>query len=351
MAPREAFDYSCLTEPIGFWFMHQSFAPLLACPACKQDLKIETTASSTQVIETGDLRCINGHTYPIVRGIPRFVSSEGYASNFGFEWNLHNKTQLDTSTQHESEETFMEKTGFRPEDLKGKVVLDVGCGMGRFSDVASRWGATVVGIDLTSAVDAAHANIGERDNVHLAQADIFALPFRDETFDVIFSIGVLHHTPNTRMAFDRLPQLLKPGGRIAIWVYASIMRAWSRMSSDVYRHVTTRLPKRVLYAMSHFAIPWYYVNKVPYFGRITWRMLPMSEHPNPEWRVLDTFDWYSPKYQWKHSDSELREWFESHALVSLKPLSFPTSLQGTRPDRDGVDPGAATKVPLREGPG
>jgi ubiquinone/menaquinone biosynthesis C-methylase UbiE len=313
--------------------MHDSFVPLLICPLCKSDLSTQN--------ET--LQCPAGHSYAIVKGVPRFVSTDGYAANFGFEWNLHNKTQLDTATRDESEATFIEKTGFTPQDLAGKLVLDVGCGMGRFSDVVSRWGATVVGIDLTSAVDAAYENIGRRENVDLAQADILALPFRDQTFDFIFSIGVLHHTPNTRAAFDKLPRLLKPGGRIAIWVYTKLP---SHHVSDVYRRVTTRMPKRFLYALCHVAIPWYHVNRVPVLGAITKRALPVSSHPNPEWRVLDTFDWYSPTYQWKHRLPEVRNWFESHGLVSLKPLSFPTSMQGARPDRPTH--GAAPEVPIGE---
>ena len=327
--------------------MHQSLVPVLACPTCKGDLHLERSPPIGQSSDEGTLRCENGHSYPVVRGIPRFVASDGYAANFGFEWNLHSKTQLDTDSKHESEETFIEKTGFGPEDLKGKLVLDVGCGMGRFSDVASRWGATVIGIDLTSAVDAAYANIGARDEVNLVQADIFKLPFRDETFDVVFSIGVLHHTPNTRSAFEQLPRLLKPGGKIAIWVYGSGMRAWSWVS-DIYRVVTTRLPKRMLYAMCHFAIPWAYVRKVPKLGQVAWRILPMSAHPDPEWRVLDTFDWYSPTYLWKHSEAEVREWFESQGLVRLTPLSFPTSMQGMRPDASLLNGHAASEVPVGE---
>jgi ubiquinone/menaquinone biosynthesis C-methylase UbiE/uncharacterized protein YbaR (Trm112 family) len=326
--------------------MNRSLALLLACPACKRDLQIETAASETQVIETGNLRCTNGHSYPITRGIPRFVSSDGYASNFGFEWNLHKKTQLDTATMHESEETFVEKTGFRPEDLEGKLVLDVGCGMGRFSDVASRWGATVVGIDLTSAVDAAYANIGTRDNVNLAQADVFELPFRDETFDFIFSIGVLHHSPDTRKAFEQLPRLLKPGGRIAIWVYKRMKT--SHIASDLYRHVTTRLPKRFLYALCHVAIPWYHVSRVPVLGEVTRRVLPTGLHADPEWRVLDTFDWYSPTYQWKHDQSEVLEWFESQGLVALRPLNFPVSMQGMRPEASRSDGRGALEIPVGE---
>jgi SAM-dependent methyltransferase len=327
--------------------MHQIFSSLIACPACKHELELQPTTSSGEIIETGNLICTKGHSYPIVRSIPRFVSSDGYASNFGFEWNRHNKTQLDTATRHESEETLIEKTSFKREDFEGKLVLDVGCGMGRFSDVASRWGATVVGIDLTHAVDAAYANIGGRDNVHLAQADVFKLPFRDGTFDFIFSIGVLHHTPDTRAAFEQLPRLLKPGGRIAVWVYSSTMRPWARPSA-IYRHVTTRLPKPVLYALCHIAIPWYHLSRVPGINWVT-RILPISGHPDREWRVLDTFDWYSPTYQWMHNPAEVREWFESQGLVSLTPLSFPVSMQGMRPATSGSEDRSSAEVPVREG--
>jgi hypothetical protein len=146
-----------------------------------------------------------------------------------------------------------------------------------------------------------------------------------------------------------LPALLKPGGRIAIWVYSTLMLAWCR-PSDAYRHLTTRLPKKTLYALCHVAIPWYHLNRVPVLGRVTSRALPTSGHPNPEWRVLDTFDWYSPKYQWKHSDAELQAWFEAHGLVSLTSLSFPTSMQGMRPAASPVSSRAAVEVPAGELP-
>jgi len=327
--------------------MHHSFSSLLECPVCKRDLKSEPTTSSAQIIETGTLRCEQGHSYPIVRGIPRFVSSDGYASNFGFEWNLHNKTQLDNATSHDSEESFAQKTGFTPDELRGKLVLDVGCGMGRYSDVVSRWGATVVGVDLTSAVDAAQGNIGSRDNVNLAQADIFDLPFADNTFDYIFSIGVLHHTPDTKAAFERLPRLLKPGGKIAVWVYSTEMRSWC-WTSDIYRHLTTRLPKRVLYALCHVAIPWYHLRNLPVVGIYTGVLLPVSTHPSREWRVLNTFDWYSPAYQWKHSNDELRHWFEGQGLIDLRALDFPTSMQGSRDGASNVRRRAAVDVPVRQ---
>jgi len=180
------------------------------------------------------------------------------------------------------------------------------------------------------AVEAAQRNIGRRENVNIAQADIFQLPFRDETFDFIFSIGVLHHTPSTKAAFDRLPRLLRKDGRIAIWVYTSYSATQWRFS-DLYRRFTPRIPKRILHALCYAAVPLYFVYKIPIAGLFFRWILPVSNHPRSEWRVLDTFDWYSPKYQWKHSYEEVFPWFEENGLTSIKVLKVPVGIQGTKP--------------------
>src|SRR3984893_15361331 len=144
-------DRSRTSAVAGF---KSDFLPLLSCPRCLGDLRLRAEDAAGDAVVSGSLECQNGHSFPIQGGIARFVESEWYAENFGFEWNVHNLTQLDNETSNESEETFIEKTGFTRQDLEGKLILDVGCGMGRFSDVVSRWGGTVVGIDLPTAVDA-----------------------------------------------------------------------------------------------------------------------------------------------------------------------------------------------------
>src|SRR5713101_7643387 len=193
--------------------------------------------------------------YPYVQGIARFVDAQHYAASFGFQWHRYQKTQLDHDEVRESDHHFRMKTALRPEELKGKLVLDVGCGMGRFAEVATRWGARVVGIDLSAAAEVAARNLADRGFVAL-QADVFALPFSPESFDCIYSIGVLHHTPDCEKAFKTLPQYLKPGGSIAIWLYSGYNK-WYRFS-DQYRKITHHMSIPRLHSFLRVVVPFFY---------------------------------------------------------------------------------------------
>jgi len=277
-----------------------------------------------------------GREYPALNGVVRFVDTQIYAGSFGFQWKLHARTQLDDAANHQSEDAFRQRTGFRPEDLAGKLVLDVGCGMGRFAEVATRWGAYVIGIDLSLAAEVAAQNLADR-NAAIFQADVFQLPFANGSFDFIYSIGVLHHTPNCEQAVKVLPKLLKPGGRIAVWLYSSYNR-WYRMS-DVYRKVTRRMPPKLLHKLCYGVIPLYGVHqglkKIPFVGKsissaVAW-LIPMSFNPDASWRLLDTFDWYSPWYQSKHTYEEVFRWLESCGLEDLRVIEQPIAVQGRRP--------------------
>src|SRR5437868_14444922 len=184
---------------------------VLRCLSCEE--RLEDRAK--------ELVCAGcGRKYPEINGVIRFVDAQEYAGSFGFQWHVHARTQLDTAESNRSEQSFRQRTGFRPEDLAGKLVLDVGCGMGRFAEVATRWGAHIVGIDLSLAAEVAAQNLNDR-SAYIFQADVFNLPFAPESFDYIYSIGVLHHTPNCEEAFKTLPALLKPGVRSAIWLYSA----------------------------------------------------------------------------------------------------------------------------------
>jgi len=317
--------------------VHIDLLDWICCPGCRGDLALTVTAGDGSSVAEGTLTCgACGTHYPILRGVPRFVPTDGYVNTFSYEWNKWSRVQLDTANgRQESEATFAEKTGFSPDELAGRLVLDVGCGAGRFLDVAARWGARVIGIDFSFAVEAAHANLGHRPDVDVIQADVFALPFKDAVFDAVFSIGVLHHTRDTREAFLSLPRLVKPGGLVAVWLYYYTDQLYNR-STDFWRRLLHGLPNGAIYAWS-WAICLLFsgLYRRPFMNRLPWyhlqRVLPVNKHPDWHWRVLDTFDWYSPVYQDKDCSPErVVEWCREGGLRSVEIFDYPTSIRARR---------------------
>jgi SAM-dependent methyltransferase len=303
---------------------------LLACPRCKGDFTLRADEMNGDEVVAGTLSCPSCDTqYPVISGIPRFVGHDAYAESFGDEWHRFRTVQVDSANgSRDSAEGFALKTGLGPPDFRGRLILDAGVGAGRYAEVAAGWGAEVVGVDLTRAVDAAHENLRTWPAAHLVQADIFSLPFRDETFDVAYSIGVLHHTPDTAGAFRCVARTVKKGGQLAIYVYqaAGLMR----YVSDALRVVTTRLPRPIVYYGSLVAVPLYYVHRLPVVGRLAGILLPTADHPRWRWRWLDTFDWYTPRYQWKHRYPEVLRWFREAGFTDLYVADEPICVRGSK---------------------
>jgi SAM-dependent methyltransferase len=302
----------------------------LVCPACRVDLVLAVDRAAGEEILEGTLSCpACVRVYPVTRGVPRFVDRGQYAESFGFQWTRFRTVQLDSvNGTDQSARELDATTGWTEADLRGQLVLDAGVGAGRFAEVVARRGGEVVGVDLTAAVDAAYANLGALPGVHLVQADIFAMPFRDGTFDFAYSVGVLHHTPDSRAAFARVAAAVRKGGQVAIYLYAAYGN-WYR-GSDLLRRLTTRLPLPLVFWLSAAAVPLHYVYRLPILGRLLRLVAPISPHPDPRWRWLDTFDWYTPRYQWKHFYPEVLRWFRTEGFTDIEVFDAPIRLRGVK---------------------
>ena len=142
--------------------MDTALLHVLRCPHSSRPLRVEHSAAGT--VDGGESWLISDDAlqrYPIRNGVPRFVPESNYADNFGMQWNRFSKTQLDSYSGHPiSAKRFWGATQWRPEDLEGKLVLDVGCGAGRFAEVALLAGARVVALDYSTAVDAGPSELG-----------------------------------------------------------------------------------------------------------------------------------------------------------------------------------------------
>jgi SAM-dependent methyltransferase len=295
---------------------------ILRCPTCLAPLQTSG----------GDLMCTRcGRQFPIVDGVPRFAGGDNYAGNFGFQWNEFSRTQLDShSGVPISRQRFVAQTGWDQSRLAGKLVLDAGCGSGRFAEIALSLGAEVVAIDYSSAVDAAQRNLGAHPRLHVVQADIYALPFAPETFDFIYSLGVLQHTPDVKRAVTSLIAMLRPGGALTLDFY---LRRWQNVLEPKYwlRPITTRMRQDRLFRIVRRAAPPLLrisraLSRVPVAGRVLRRLVPvanyagvypLSESQLAEWAVLDTFDWLGPRFDHPQTAATVRRWLEDAPLQDI----------------------------------
>jgi SAM-dependent methyltransferase len=222
----------------------------LVCPVSADSLELESGEGD---VERGELLCPGcGLRWPIVRGIPRLVHPDLYALQrktadaFGWQWQHF-------AEQHpEFEAQFLDWLDpIPPEFFKGKRVLDAGCGTGRHSYFAARYGAReIIALDLSEAVETARINLRSFDNVHVVQGDLLRLPFRTPDagggFDFVYSIGVLHHLPDPAAGFRNLARYLNPGGTIAVWVYGYENNGVVRKVVEPLRRLSTRVPRSLL---------------------------------------------------------------------------------------------------------
>ena len=291
---------------------------IIRCPAC----------SAGKPVREGEAYVCPacGHRFPVVGGIPRLLEevpadSQQIQRVFDFE---HRRFQDSWYTRFEPRlvEQFLGECRLPREFFAGKRALDAGCGSGRCSYALAELGADLVAFDLTSGgIESAHANLGDRENVTICQANIFQPPFEDESFDFVMSWGVAsHHTPDTRKAFERLVPLVKPGGTMFVMVYekhspvmfffTDILRWFMRRLSDERRvpcdaapgRATTRASRAVLgrFLMISYAAP--------------------GSELDEQTLMFGLFDAYSPRYNHLHTSPEVEGWFREAGFEQVTTL-------------------------------
>jgi SAM-dependent methyltransferase len=315
--------------------LHPELLETLRCPKTGQRLVLEQPEYHAERVHSGRLVSEGGaHRYAIRDFIPRFVPESNYADNFGMQWNKFRQTQLDSYSGHPiSANRFWQATGWRPEEINGQWVLDVGCGAGRFAEVALGAGAQLVALDYSSAVDACYANLKHHPNLHVVQGDIYALPFAPESFPFVYSLGVLQHTPNVAKAFAALPPVVSRGGRLCVDYYERSFKS-ALLPKYWLRPLTKRMPKAQLFVTLQRLVPLLLpmsrvLGRIPVAGKLLKRlvpvanyegMLPLTETQLHEWAVLDTFDWLAPEYDQPQTAFTAREWLAQAGLKNIEVL-------------------------------
>jgi arsenite methyltransferase len=333
--------------------MKKALIDILADPISKAPLSPVGGQSGEETIIEGELRGSEGRSYVIRNGIPRFVMTEDSdqkqtESSFGYKWQQRNS--YDSPSWYEALTPWLlERFGFDSvADVRAyfgsrRRVLDAGCGGGMTTSLwlDKSWQgngqAQWYGVDISAAIDVAQERLGAIPGTNFIQADILQLPFREQTFDTIFSEGVLHHTPSTERAVKSLVALLEPGGEIMFYVYRK-KSPIREFSDDYIRDVVsqydpeqgwemlrplTKLAKALSDLHAEVEVP----EDIPYLGiragrydvqrLIYWHIMKLY------WRDTFTFeennhvnfDWYHPKYAFRHTEEEIRGWCDESKLT------------------------------------
>jgi SAM-dependent methyltransferase len=316
--------------------MREQLLQVLREPLTGDKLLLENAKWSDQQIVEGTLVAMTSkRTYPIVRGIPRFVPEAGYADNFGLQWNRYRKTQLDSLNGTKlSENRLWGETGWT--DIQDQWVLDMGCGSGRFAEVAAKAGARLVALDLSSAVDATYETLSAFPNCDVVQGNLLEPPFAVGAFDKAYCLGVLQHTPNPAEGCRSVARCVKPGGEFALTIYAR--QPWTKLFSKYWvRPVTKRIDKQTLLRMIERAMPALFpVTDVLFrlpgpLGKAFQVALPVATYVNmPElsdrdlryqFAVLDTYDMLAPEFDDPMTADEVQDALSS---LNLQSTTFRT---------------------------
>jgi ubiquinone/menaquinone biosynthesis C-methylase UbiE/uncharacterized protein YbaR (Trm112 family) len=292
---------------------------LLRCPACGESLTVVGDERSEE-IEEGVLTCPRGHTFPVCRGIPRFVTGEPdrVGEVFGLEWAFHElgdrtwNTDLPTRVSS----VLLEALHLDAAELADRLVLDVGCGNGSQSVAYTAHVREVVAVDISDGVDLGQVfrwrwPDARPDAVHFVQADLHRLPLPPRSFDVVHCDAVLHHTPDPRAAFTSAVSYLRPGGLLYVWLYRH--EPWVTPLVEGVRSVTTRLPPRVLARISWAcAIPFVVVTRALTASGL--RRYPRMARREAALALMDAL---APPHAHCHTADEVRAWFVAEQFTEV----------------------------------
>ena len=339
--------------------MNQRLLEILRCPACHGKLNLKIYAGTPEEIIAGLFACICGEKFPIYQGVPRLLlpAKHGVVPDFLKEYKNNLQTdapELLSPTNHwraedfsfsaqwqnydYGEQTWEIKVAERaplfyrylktpPGSLNGSLVLDAGCGNGTLSAALAASGPEIVAMDYSNSVERAHQNraVFAKDkagNVHYVQADIQQPPFGSETFDVIYSDGVLHHTPDTQKSFNALTPLVKSGGKFFVWLYRKDLSLYFRLKASLIlliRTVLRRFPRSIRLAFCYVvaAIMLTVLRLLLLFGYKSQRkIIPLSLKAT---NLMDTF---TPQFKHEHTPDEVKPWFEAQGFAEIEDTTI-----------------------------
>jgi SAM-dependent methyltransferase len=288
---------------------------LLKCPTCESDFYVEHNA----------VTCNNGHFFSYTDNVIDFSAVERVnriqqrsERSFGIEWTKYYATLGWSGSELASEkEMFLTYTRSMPNFFSGKVVIDAGCGNGRYINVLNHISSPpprlVIGIDLSDSIFVAAKNCATFKNVLFVRANLNLLPkILKIPVDYIYSIGVLHHTPSAKEAFNNLAKCVRPGGFISLYLYGKGNRLLYRVNNFLRNRFFQRWPHKLVYALCVLiAIP-SQVFRIRFLGPWMLDLVSRVVFVSPD--VHNMFDAYTAGYTSFHDSDEIEDWYRSHGF-------------------------------------
>lgn len=277
------------------------------------------------------LNCEEGCSFPVLEDIPRFTD-EKYSSAFGFQWKRFARTQLDSFSQTStSRDRVSQVCGEEVwANLTGSTVLEVGPGAGRFTEILLNRGANVYSVDLSSAVEVNAESFPITEKHYVIQADVSNLPFVPASFQIVFCLGVIQHTPNPERTIECLAKQVEPGGWLLIDHYGKSI-SWKFRTAPFARMILKRLKPgmalKTIETIFLLAKPFYKISKNRVYRKVLNIIFPIVYFENEipelrtelkiEWSILDTFDSLTDWHKHRRNPREIELSLTKAGLVDI----------------------------------
>ena len=333
--------------------MKKSLIGFIICPICSNSFNLKVKIEKNDEIIEGEMSCIKNHKFYIHKGIPRLVVTNQKdvietTNAFSVKWKKYHKTYHSEKWISKEKKWILDRFGWKnisefKKFLKSRrYILEAGTGVGNTAFLLSvNKESQVFAIDISESIEFAYKKYGKLENVHFLQADIQKLPFKKKFFDFICSDQVLHHTKDTQSSFKYLTKFLQKSGTISIYVYKK--KAPIREFSDdhIRKFAIEMTEKECMKLSKDMALLGKSLSKlnkkfridsdIPVLGIkagvydvqrfIYWNFLKCwySKDVPFEQSIATNFDWYFPKYAYRHTPKEVKKWFQD---VNLKIIHF-----------------------------
>lgn len=327
---------------------------VLRCPVTRNPLTLQKIKISNrkfdntdiEIVEEGILFGQEGWFYPIIMGIPRMNIEaiyeykdflEKHLSDYGQrlsglhkqfgtfiemvkkrtqrtresftkEWSFYNYESDKTwgAGADEMLKIFLDETNESVESLKGKIIFDAGCGNGALNSIIGGYGITTIAMDFSNSIEQAYIK-NKHQCVHYIQGNVQFPPVAFNYFDIVHSSGVLIATNNTELSFSCIEPLVKPNGKLSVWLYHP-RKDFVHNVFNKLRYFTSKIPLGLqffLYKITLFPIS-FIVKRAK------------GNKQNTREMMVDIFDWFSPEFRWEHDHEEAKVWFKKRNYKDIR---------------------------------